>query len=312
MIGTSYGLLIAGDLDRKRLRAALAELVAVPIDAVDVADDGVADRNWKAAVLCTCQAASGDITWILDLYVAEAVGSPPTDEELAARLAAALAVPVLYGSTVGYRPSAHWLAAPDGPPTRARVYEEDDAEDDDGRVPMVIDAVERPVALLPHVRVAAQPEVIRDYRVATPVCDGFAARFTIGPAPTAHDDRVGDATSHLGRWEAFTVRMSSGWPPDGWYPADYYRDALEDRDCLAAVADELPPAAAGPLAEALAGIDETFRAGTREVGMEAMEMALGVAAASGVPGWWWERLPDPLPWRDEPRARPAPEPRNGS
>jgi hypothetical protein len=307
MIGTSYGVLIAGGLDRQRLRAALADLVSVPVDAVDVADDGVTERSWDAPVLCTCEPASGDITWILDLYLSEAVGSPPTEEQLAVPLAAALAVPVLYESTP-YPPSAHWLAAPDGPPTRARVYDNDD---DDDWVSLVIDAVERPVALLPHVRVEAQPEVIREYRMATPVRDMFAARFAIGPDLTARDDRMWAATSALGAWEGFTVRMSSGWPPDGWYPADYYREDLENRDHLAAMAVDLPPAAGAVLAESLARIDEAFRAGSSEVGAERAATTFGVAVTSGVRGWWWERLPDPVPWRDEPRARPAREPRTG-
>jgi hypothetical protein len=34
-----------GGLDRQRLRAGLADLVSVPVDAVEVADDGVTERS---------------------------------------------------------------------------------------------------------------------------------------------------------------------------------------------------------------------------------------------------------------------------
>jgi hypothetical protein len=107
---------------------------------------------------------------------------------------------------------------------------------------------------------------------------------TDGAAPT--DDAATDAMSLIGAWEALAVRMTAGWPPDGWYPAEYYREDLQNRDALAAVLERLPPDAAAPLAEATARIDEVFRAGT------------GEARGSPAPrGWWWGRVPDPIPWQ---------------
>ena len=61
--------------------------------------------------------------------------------EATEELANELPVSVLY-AVDGVRPSAYWLAAPDGPRTRARVYDGPGDNDDES---LVIDAVERPV-----------------------------------------------------------------------------------------------------------------------------------------------------------------------
>jgi ribosomal protein S18 acetylase RimI-like enzyme len=92
------------------------------------------------------------------------------------------------------------------------------------------------------------------------------------------------AHTRLGAWEQLTQRMRAGWPPDGWYPVDYFREDLRTRDELAAVA--LPEGLSDRFAEALERVDEAFRAGTREVG--------------GTGDWWWRRVPDPEPWERQP------------
>jgi hypothetical protein len=87
---------------------------------------------------------------------------------------------------------------------------------------LVIDAVERPVALLPHVRVALQPEVIKDHEVPHPIADAFDSLLgERGLIPETGSD-LWYATMRLRAWEALTVRMTSGWPPDGWYPRAYF------------------------------------------------------------------------------------------
>jgi hypothetical protein len=279
----TYDLLLAGDLDVPRLTAALAALASVPLEAADVAAVEAEDRNWDAPVLCTYEAVQGDVSWSLDVHLRDDVPAAPDEAAAAEFLAAALDMPVLYPAEP-FPPSAYWLAAPDGPRTRARVYEIDK---DDGTA-LVIDAVARPVAALPGVRAELQPEVIREHRMPTLVTDGFeswlAAQFRI----PERGDALWSACRRLGAWEALTVRMASGWPPDGWYPADYYREDLATRDALASDVDRLPPEVAGRFADSLAWVDEAFKAGTRE--------------EQPVPpgrGWWWGRLPDPVPW---PRA----------
>ena len=275
-----YDLLMAGDIAFARLRAALARINGVPVDAVDVAEADVEDRDWQAAVLCTCERRTGDITWSLDISVSDAVAVPPSVAETAEELAYELRVPVLYDAG-GVRPSAYWLAAPDGPRTRARVYD-GPGDSDDGS--LVIDAVERPVASLPNVRVAWQPEVIRDHPVPHPIADAFDTTLgERGLIPETGDD-LWRAATRLAAWEAVTVRMTSGWPPDGWYPRDYYDQDLEVRDELSRA--EVPASAAEPFQRALEAIDAAFRAHTREVATDPSH------------GWWWGRVPDPEPWPD--------------
>jgi len=267
-----------------RLAAALARLAGVPVESVDVAGRGVVDRDWDAAVLCTYEKASGDISWILDIYVSDKVPTPPSEADAAVFLAQALAIPVLH-SAESYPPSAHWLAAPDGAPTRARVYPDDDS---DGPA-LTIDAVERPVALLPHVRVERQPEVIREHRMATPVADDVRAWLDAREdIPHASGDPAWYAGNRLAVWEGLTARMASGWPPDGWYPIEYYREDLEIRDRLSADIAQASPLLAARLEAALDAVDDAFQAGTRD------------GSVPGPPGdgWWWRRVPDPEPWRD--------------
>jgi hypothetical protein len=214
----------------------------------------------------------------LNVYLTEAVSGPLEEAEAAAQLAVGLGVPVLY-SAQPYPPSAYWLASPDGSRTRARVYGEDAA--------LVIDAVERPVALLPGVRVDAQPEVIREHRMPTPVTDGFKAWLAAEMLIPDRGDVLWSACDRLAAWEALTVRMSSGWPPDGWYPAEYYREDLETRDGLATDVGLLAAETSAAFVEALTRVDDAFRAQTR----------LGTEAPAGR-GWWWGRVPDPVPWPD--------------
>jgi hypothetical protein len=277
----TYDLLLIGDLHLARLTAALSVLVAVPVEAVDVAAaDGGEDRNWDALVLCTYEAVRGDVTWSLDVHVSDAVPAAPDLAAAAEQLTLALGVPVLF-SAQAFPPSAYWLAAPDGPRTRARVY---DVDSDDGTA-LVIDAVERPVAALPGVRVEPQPEVIREHHMPTPVTDGFRTWLATELLIPEHGDALWSACTRLGAWETVTVRMRSGWPPDGWYPVTYYRDDLAIRDELAADANRLPPEVTGRFAGALAQVDEAFRSGTQD----------DPDAPDGR-GWWWSRLPDPVPW----------------
>jgi hypothetical protein len=274
----TYDLLLAGGLDVPRLAAALAALAAVPVEAVDVAPADVEERDWDAAVLCTYRPVHGDLSWSVDVYVTGS--APPSVAEAAKSLALSLETPVLYPAEE-FPPSAYWMALPDGSRTRARVYENDR---EDG-VALVIDAVAKPVRWLPAVRVEAQPEVIREHRVPTPVTGEFTAWLAAELLIPKRGDPVSSAIDRLAGWEALTVRMVSGWPPDGWYPAGYYQQDLENRDDLAGDVDRLPAEVAGRFAEALARVDEAFRAATREA-----------AAPPEGRGWWWGRLPDPLPW----------------
>ncbi|MFD8599023.1 hypothetical protein ACFV1L_28875 [Kitasatospora sp. NPDC059646] len=294
----TYNVLLTGMLPRDRVAAVLAELFRQPLDEVDVAGaDDYDDRNWDATVSCTYEPVHGDVSWALDVYVPDGHPVRPAESELAAALAEALGQPVLFAAAE-HLPSAYWLAAPHGLLTRARLYESDD--EDAG---YTLDAVGRPVPGLPDVPVDRQPEVIREHRVATPVSDAFHA-WTAERGKTANAAAGGEQTeaewyarTRLGAWESLVTRMATGWPPDGWYPAAFYREDLELRDELTRTAAQLDGESATRFAEALTLVDDAFRTRTVE------DRGAALAEATGLPrlelalrGWWWQRRPEPLPW----------------
>ena len=273
----TYNLMLCGELDTTRLTAALAGLIGVPINRVDVSPEDAEDRDWSAAVLCGYEPRSGDVRWSLDVYVTEAAQPAPDEGTAAAFLADRLGMPVLYPGTE-VLPSSYWVAAPGGLRTRARV-------DSDVADPALIriDGVEQPVPALPWVPVMRLPEVIKEHRMATPVTTAWA-QSAVAEGIT-NEDPLWFARDRLGAWESLTVRMATGWPPDGWYPAEYYRDDLEVRDELA---DMTGKGVDDAFRDALTRIDEAFRAGTRQADDPA-----ALAATLGRPeddlttrGWW--------------------------
>ncbi|WP_229071064.1 hypothetical protein [Actinoplanes sp. DH11] len=277
----TYYMFLLGSLDHARVRAALARFAGVAEDDVDISERDVMERNWQAAVLVTCEPVEGDVTWSLDIYLRDGdFGEKALGEQLAATLRA----PVLY-SAEAHPPSAHWLVEPDGSRTRARVYE---GEDEVDATVLIIDAVERPVAALPNVRVESQPEVIRQHRMATPIADGLQALLADESKNPAHSDALWEVMNDLKAWEAMTVRMTSGWPPDGWYPTEYWNEDLTTRDELTNDLKKLPEDLAETIAAAVTMVDDTFRAATDEIAGVAPDKA-----------WWWHRAPEPPPWSDK-------------
>src|SRR4051794_5219961 len=120
----TYDLLLAGDFDRATLAGALADLTGVTADAVDIADRDAEDRAWESPVLCTYEPVGGDVSWLLDVYVAPGVTHEPEVSVAAALIATRLGAPVLWAAQESL-PSAFWLVTPDGTRTRARVYSDD-------------------------------------------------------------------------------------------------------------------------------------------------------------------------------------------
>jgi hypothetical protein len=290
---TSYNLLLVGELHPSHLAVALASLSSLATTAVDVSSADSDDRNWQAAISCTYERAGEDITWLLDIYFSEAVTAPPGESKLAAHLAEHLGIIVLYPAAEA-PPSAYWLAAPGGLRTRARVY---DQEKDD-RVIYKIDAVEKSVPALPKVSVAPMPEVIREHQVRTPLTDELHAWLGTQIDTTAAAEDLWFARTRLGAWESLTVRMATGWPPDGWYPAEFYREDLETRDDLAGAVERLPVVAAARFEAVLRKLDEKFLAATVKGDLSQLSTLFGVSQSDSLQqrAWWWQRLPEPTPW----------------
>jgi hypothetical protein len=287
-----YDLLLAGPGEPAELAPAFASAFGVPIVEVDVAEEDVDGRNWSALVLVTYAERHGDVSLSLSITAVDGITDRPTEAVLAARLAERLSVPVLYPAAE-FPPSAYWLTDGHGRPARARLEPADEldpsVEDD---LALTIDAVDRPVPSLPTVRVSPIPEVIREHRLPTPLADAFAeqADAEVG-SPTWH------AANTLAAWESFVTRLTSGWPPDGWYPADYYAEDLGLRDDADRHVQALTPELAGVMAAALHSLDETYDRST------VLDDGIALSAALGIPvaelaerAVRWHRRPVELPW----------------
>ncbi|WP_051809212.1 hypothetical protein [Actinoplanes subtropicus] len=272
----TYDLLLAGDFDRATLAGALADLAGVPAAAVDIADRDAEDRAWDSPVLCTYEPAGGDVSWLLDIYVVPGAAREPDVSVAAGLIATQLGTPVLWAAQESL-PSAFWLVTPDGARTRARVYEDDGA--------YRIEAIEKPLPSFPSARVEPLPEVIREHRVPTPVTDELTAWLADEDTvlPEGSSEAVRQAGIYLAVWEQLTERIAAGWPPDGWYPADFYRDDLKARDRLAAAVPALPAAVTGRFRWAIGRVDEKFKTVTHET---------TTLPVSGGDAWWWRRTPE--------------------
>jgi len=300
----NYGFLIHGELNRDRLAAALASMLSLPADAVDVGDEGDDDRNWDAPVSCTVTPLAGDLQWHLDVYTRDTVRSTPPEPVAASWLARQLHTVVAY-EAVPNPPSAYWLVGPDGRRTRARIHEQD--SDD---IPVYrIDAVEHPQSALPGLPVTALPEVIRSYRMPTPVTDRLreTLQSQLGAQWEAAEKATRHAVTRLSAWESMVSRLVEEWPPDGWYPAAYYREDLETRDELDNAQDTLPEPVKDEVMTALAEVDRRFAEATDEDGGQALMTETGPLPRGASDAWWWRRIPHPRPWQNTPAKQPPGE-----
>lgn len=297
----NYKLLIAGCMEHPRLRTLLAKQFAVQEADVDLADPDevpVDARNWQAIVNCEYSRLYGDLNWSLDIWVVDGLPQLPTEAELATCLAEQLGTVVLYPAPEPL-PSAYWLAAPGGVLTRARLYPVDEVEN-----AYRIDAVEQAVPLLPQVTPARIPEVIRENRPPAPLAEDFESRLR------ALDEEVLEtgspswyACTRLYNWERLAVRMTTGWPPSGWYPAEYYAENLELRDLLSTLSTQLHEDVREGFTTTLSRIDEQYREATEDDRGKALSQALGESQVTlSLRAWWWLRRPHVLPWDNQETA----------
>ncbi|MET9681463.1 hypothetical protein [Streptomyces coeruleorubidus] len=278
MIGN---LFTVAELHPESLRRALADMLALPDGAVDVADaDGdQEDRHWDAPVLCTFRLLPpGDLAMELDISVEDATAGTLTEERLALGLAGRLKSSVLYPSELDL-PSAYWVAVQDGRSVRCRLEAVDTDEDTAYRV----DAVEEEVPDLPRARVEVLPEILDRQPISTPVSDVFLASLPTGTAASI-EGRVHHA---LRVWERLTRRLQSDWAPSGRYREDLFRRDLEARDALELLISEVDEAYTDALRDTVTRLDRTFgdytdTKPTRDNGKAAR--------------WWWNRLPLRTPW----------------
>ncbi|MET8247750.1 hypothetical protein ABZV31_27090 [Streptomyces sp. NPDC005202] len=266
------------------LRRALADLLTVPDEAVDVADaDGDQEgRHWEAPVLCTYRLLPpGDLALELDISVEDGIAGSLSEAELALGLAARVGCSVLYPAELDL-PSAYWVAVPDGRSVRCRLEPVDTDEETAYRV----DAVEEPVADLPGATVETLPEILDRQPIGTPVSDAFLADCPTGTAGSVE----GRVHYDLRVWERLARRLESDWNPSGRYREDLFRRDLEARDALEHLVHEVDDAHADGLRSAVARLDLIFREHTEE-GKDA-----GSGRGEEAEHWWWRRRPKRIPW----------------
>ncbi|WP_306189564.1 hypothetical protein [Streptomyces sp. MK5] len=264
------------------LRAALAGLLAVPEEAVDVAEtDGDQEgRDWEAPVLCTYRRLPpGDLSLELDVTVEERIAGRLTEGVLAQRLAVSTGGSVLYPSEIEL-PSAYWVAVPDGRSVRCRLEAVDHGDDTGYRV----GAVEERVEDLPGASVEILPEILDRQHIDTPVADAFLSGYPTGTTATVE----GHVHYALRVWERLARRLESDWLPSGRYRHDLFRRDLEARDDLADALAVVSAPHAEELRTAVAQLDAVFA--------EHTEDDADGKTGEKADGWWWHRRPRSIPW----------------
>lgn len=273
-------LFTVAEPEEPSLREALSELLAVPEEAVDVADtDGDQDaRCWEAPVLCTYRVLPpGDLALELDISVEDGTAGALTEAELARGLAARTATSILHPSPDLDLDSAYWVATADGRAVRCRLETIDSDEDTTYRV----DVVEEEVSDLPRARVEILPEILEYERIETPVSDAFLATYPTGTAGSVE----GRVHYCLRVWERLVRRLATaGWGPSGRYREDLFQRDLQARDDLAQLVTEVDDKQAEALRTALARLDDDYRKTT------------GPGEHPETERWWRDRSPRSIPW----------------
>ncbi|MFC5804441.1 hypothetical protein [Streptomyces formicae] len=269
-------LLISRRLEPSALAAALADVVGVPAEQVDVchADGDQDHREWEAAVLCTYHYVRGDVVMSLDVQVRDDVDGPAGEAELAAAFAERTGTGVVYPDD-RIDPETFWLADPSGTVTRTRLVASEDEHDEEHEPPTYsVDAVEAPSLAFPDAEVTPLAEILREVPILTPVADAVGLDTP--------------AVVSLTIWERMVRRMAGDWAPSGRYLPELYAEDLAARDHLEREIAACPEQEREVLLAAAAEVDSLFRSLTEE----------GSAAASAGAGWWRSRRPRRMPWPD--------------
>ncbi len=280
-----YNLLLLRELDPGAVQNELARVFRVPPGDVDVSDqDEMEERNWDAIVSCEFTQGSGDIPWKLTIYSTNDVGTLPSESTLASEIARALNVSVLFPGTLAL-PSVWNVTRPDGVAGFVRIAEPE-SEDDVLRVTFT----DRNLPELPDVTSGGIPEVIKEIQIPSPVSDALLGHYTSDDRRKIHELLV--------NWERLTVRMSSGWPPSGWYPPEMYTEDLRLRDELGELVAGMDEENHSLVRGLLERLDSAYRASSVSDEGRSLREALGSTASDSQPGraWYWLRRPADLPW----------------
>lgn len=98
-------------------------------------------------------------------------------------------------------------------------------------------------------------------------------------------------------WERLGIRMSTNWPPDGWYSARLYQEDLEYRSQLESKLRDVPEAKRRRLEALVSQLDAVYRDLTIDDGGSALSSDLqGSIKDLALLPWYWHRYPVDAPW----------------
>ncbi|MGW0775163.1 hypothetical protein ACWD01_16280 [Streptomyces sp. NPDC002835] len=280
-----YGFLATGSGIIEAMPEILAAAFDVRISEVDVSDSSELDsRNWDALVTCEYDRLDGDLNWSLSVYIIDDLKNQFSEEQLALILSRGLKASVFF--TWGDRiPWVRKVADPAGGLTLARVSELDPPHSG-----FRVTATEAAVSEFPDVPVINFPEVVRAFRIPTPVTD-----LAIPTGSTQEFEVIRDLFAN---WERLCIRMRNGWPPSGWYSVEMYKADLELRDRIETELRKVPTAGRSALEECLSVLDAQYREVSIEDSGNALSRALGEDVATMISrSWYWRRRPAALPWQ---------------
>lgn len=279
-----YNILLSGFVDTGKLKNALSGIFGLPATCVDVSkDDDFDSRNWNAQVSAEYSVGSGDVSCSLSVYSADGVVNQPTEEKLSLQLANSLSIVIFFPPNENI-PNLWRVATPRGEVAYARIWEPEYYTD-----AFRITDIEIPVPELPDASISKFPEVIKVLQLPTPIVDAHILGAGEGKLWKIRDLAV--------NWERLTVRMASGWPPSGWYPAYMYEEDLQDRDRAQRLAVEVSAEGHGPVLDMFDELDAAYRRMTVDDGGRALAEACGFPI-DDLAGrrWHWLRRPARTPW----------------
>ncbi|MCV7065594.1 hypothetical protein H7H51_07510 [Mycolicibacterium farcinogenes] len=267
------------ELEPMCLGQALAEVLSVTEDEVDVAEQGgdQAERRWDSPVLCTYRfLPPGDVALYLDISIDDGRAAALVEAELSLVLAAQTGTSVLYPAPDLRNDSAYLVATVDGRQVRCRLQEVDTTDDPAYRV----DVVETGVADLPRARVEIISEVLEHERLETPLSDAFLATYPNGTTASVE----GRVHYCLWAWARLVCRLTNGqWGAAGRYHRALFRRDLEARDDLDQLVAQVGDRYAMGLRAVLTRLDNDFRDATEGGTCPETER------------WWWGRDAN-IPW----------------
>ncbi|MFE3182746.1 hypothetical protein ACFXKR_18020 [Streptomyces violascens] len=283
-----YGLLLPEGGIFNHLSAILAEGFHVAVAQTDVSDSSeLENRNWDAVITCVYERLDGDLAWSLGIYASDDVAHHPSEAQLASLVAQRLGAPVFF-SWEGGLPWIRTVALPDGGTTLART-----TELNDNKSGFAVEAAEASVPGFPRLRVTHLPEVVRAFQIPTPLTDAAVP-------PCAGDD-LGNIRSLLVTWERLGIRMSTNWPPGGWYSALLYKEDLEYRSQLESNLPDIEECRRRQLEAVVSQLDAVYRDLTIDDGGHALSSQLqGKTEDLASLPWYWHRHPSTLGVNAEP------------